>query len=784
MSMKKRAASALLAAVMLASSVQGVLAAEPGYLTRGEVAEILLAAADDYNPGVKKTDILKGYSDGSLHEERPVTRAQALVMLRRAFGGDLPEAVGDNARSGYPSANFTDLPTWAAADLTDVLSTGIVAGTSATTFSPNDYVTESQLNRFIQRTYALEGSNLKDDFYATVNKETLDHSVIQTGYSGTDSFTDLAITVNRQVAKLIQDSAANPKTDSEKKIATLYNNILNMDARNKEGIAPIQTYLDAVNNAKTLDELMKAHSLIYQGTGVNMLLDFDLTVDAKDSSSYTLYFGTMSPGLGQSGYAEATPAQKSAYLTYVATLLELVGQSKTDAAAQAQAIWDMEAGIAEKSLTNQELYDVDKTYHLYHMAQLQAMFPTVDLKPVFDQTGFTQTDKIQVVDVGAAKACAALLNDAHLDELKNYCLLSVAVSFGALLNEEFTEAQNAFSAAYYGVDGTLPDDEVAAQYVQSMLSDYLSKAYAQKYFTAKEKADVEKMVGDMISVYKERIQSLTWMSDATKTKALKKLDTMRINIGYPDAWPDDLKNAEFLSVAEGGSFYENVIAIRKTYRELMVQYQKDGVDKTLWPMTADTVNACYDPTANSITFPAAILQPPFYDASASYEQNLGSVGYVIAHEITHAFDNNGAKYDEKGNAADWWTAADYAAFQALCDQVVVQYDKRESAPGITCNGALTLSENIADIGSVACITEMESKRATPDYKTLYTAVAEIWFASYTREYSQMLAQMDVHAPNKLRGSLVLQNFQQFYDAFGITEGDGMWLAPADRVTIW
>jgi putative endopeptidase len=784
LSIKKRVVSALLAAVMLAFSVQTVLAAEPDYLTRGEVADILVAAADDYNPGVKRTDILQGYSDGSLHEERPVTRAQALVMLRRAFGGDLPTPVGDNARSGYSSANFTDLPAWAAEDLQDVLSTGIVAGTSSTTFSPNSYVTERQMELFIQRTYALEGTNLKDDFYAAVNKKALDSSVIQTGYTGTGSFYDLAITVNQQVAQIIKEAAASPKTEGEKKISTLYNNILDTATRDKAGITPIQPYLDAVSSAKTLDELMAARNLVYRELQANLLLGFGLTVDAKDSNVYDLTFGAFSPSLGQSGYENATDSQKTAYRIYVATLLTLVGTSEADAQTQAGQIWDMEASIAAKSLTNQELQDVDKTYNLYTMAKLQKLFPNVDLSAVFTQTGYTQTDKIAVSDVEALKAGAAYFDESHLELLKTCCRLELAMSYGALLNQEFTDAANAFQQAYMGSSGAISEEKLAAQYVQSLMSDYLGKAYVDRHFSAQAKADVEKMVKEMLAVYKERIQNLTWMQDVTKAKAIHKLETMKLNIGYPDTWRDDLKDTEFLTVAQGGSFFDNVVAIAKTQRALLIQYQKDGVDKTDWPMTPDTVNACYNGTDNSITFPAAILQPPFYDVDAAYEQNLGRVGYVIAHEITHAFDNNGAKYDENGNAADWWTAADYSAFQNLCSRVVELYDGKEAAPGITCNGALTLSENIADLGAMACITEMEGKRAQPDYKALYTASAELWCSSYPREMKQYLAQADVHAPDKLRGSLVLQNFQPFYDAFGITENDGMWLAPEDRVVIW
>jgi putative endopeptidase len=775
--------AALLAAVLLVCTLPAALAAQPGYATRGAVADRLLAAAAEYHPGLRRSDILRGYANGDLDEDGRVTRAQALVMLERAFG-DLPTPVGDNARSGYSASNFTDVPAWAASELRDVFSAGIVAGTTATTFSPNAYVTDHQMELFIDRVYALEGTDRKDDFYAAVNKTALDKSVIQPGTLGSGAFNDLTSEVNSQVADLIRQAASAPKTAGEKKISALYGNILDMTARNRAGSTPIAAYVKALDAASTLEELMAVHADVYRQLCASLLLGFGLTADAKNSNVYDLTFDTFSPALGQGGYAGASAGQKSAYLAYIQTLDLLLGETQTQAARDAQLIWAADSALAAASLTNQELGDVDKTYNLYTMAQLQSLFPHVDLSALFAQTGLTQTDKIVVSDVGALKAAAALFDPAHLETLKAYCRLALAAGFGPMLSQPFIDAASTFSQAYLGMSGAASMEDTAAQYVQSLMSDYLGQAYVSRYFSAKAKTDVEQMVRDILAVYKERINSLTWMSGATKTKAVRKLDTMELKIGYPDQWDDTLADTPILSAGEGGSFFANVLAIARASQEQLPQLQQEGVDKEAWAMTPYTVNAYYDPTANSINFPAGILQSPFYDEAASYEKNLGSIGYVIAHEITHAFDNNGAKYDETGNAADWWTPSDYDAFQALCQKVVALYDGRESAPGIRCNGALTLSENIADLGSAACITELESRRSAPDYQALYTAMAQIWCSSYSRETRLYLAQADVHAPDKLRGSLVLQQFQPFYDAFGIAEGDGMWLAPADRVSIW
>lgn len=790
MNWRKRWSALFLAASLLLACIPGAGAAQTEeYLTRGETAGLLLEAAQDYNPDICYGDILQGYPNGDLDEQGLVTRVQALVMLQRAFGG-LPEPKGDNARSGCPTSGFTDVPAWAAEELAEVFAAGIVAGTTETTFSPGDRITREQLDLLLRRTFALEGSSLKDDFYAAVNKQALDNSQILPGYPGTGAFTDLSVSVQNDVTAIIQELVqTGGKTAGEKKIVTLYQNILDIDARNSSGITPIRPYLTAIDQAQTLEELMAAHVQVQKDLAASPLLDFGLTVDARDSSAFLLTFDGLSPMLGQSGYgAGASETQKQAYKAYLETLFTLSGQSKEEAARAAALIWQTDPALAAASLTTQELADVDKTYHIYTMDQLRAMFPGAEMDALFAASGLEQTDRILVSDPGKLQAIAALFDPERtpnsLEILKSYARLTLLNTFGPMLGQAFTDAASTFQQSYLGIAGGLSLEGTASQYIQAFLGDYLGKVYADRYFSASAKKEVESMARDILAVYRDRIQALDWMSSATKAKAIRKLDTMTLHIGYPDTWEDPLEGVNLLTAGEGGSFFQNAVAIVQAGRQALAERQQEGPDKDQWVMTPYTVNACYTPTENTITFPAGILQPPFYDKNASYEENLGSIGYVIAHEITHAFDNNGAKFDENGNAAGWWTAADYAAFQALCQRVVTLYDGRESAPGIVCNGELTLSENIADLGAAACITQLEGKQKNPDYAALYTAMARIWCSSYPREMRQYMARMDVHAPDKLRGSLVLQNFDQFYEAFDITEGDGMWLAPEDRVVIW
>ena len=784
MRLKRLLAAALSAAVLL-TTASTALAAEPNPpATRSQVSEALVAAADDYNPGVTVADILRGDPNGDLRLEDPVTRAEAMVMLQRAFGA-LPAPVGDNARKGYPASQFTDVPAWAQEELQSIFRSGIIAGTSASTFSPSQPVTMEQMDLILHRTYSFLGSNLKDDFYATVNKSWLDASALKPGVSISGTLYDLMYDTE-PLSKLIQTAVQNPKNEDAKRIAALYNNILDWDSRNAAGLTPIQPYLDAVDQAKTLEELMAVRHKMADELAGNQLMGFGLSIDMKDSAKYTVAFSTFSPSLNKEIYVEDGGTKKEAYLTYIQTILQIGGQDAASAKADAQRMWDMEKAISPSRLDQQEYSDVDKIYNVYTMEQLKAMFPHVDLDAVYADSGLAASSQIIVSDPGLLKATAAYFDGAHVEDLKLLVRTSLLAGYGGYLSHDFWDASDAYQQAFMGTQGTQTDEEVATQIVQGILSDELGHLYAEVYFSPEAKADVEDMVKDFIKIYREKIQKLDWMSDTTKQKAVEKLDAMGVKVGYPDddEWNDLLKGVTLKSKAEGGSYFDNMITVAKANKQILIDWQSKPVDKGLWAMSPYTVNACYVPTNNEIVFPAGILQSPMYDVKASREQNLGGIGYVIAHEITHAFDNNGAKYDKNGNAADWWTAEDYAAFQKLCNQAVAYYDGQEAAPGITCNGTLTLSENIADLGAAACILEAAKQEPNPDLETMFRAMAQTWASTMTRDTASYFTQIDVHAPDKLRGMLPLQSLDEFYETFGIQEGDGMYLAPAERVSIW
>lgn len=753
--------------------------------TRGEVAQMLLTAADDYNPDVQKSDIIKGYEDGELHEDRNVTRAEALVMLRRAFG-ELPEPEGHNARVAIPAEEFTDIPEWAKEELADVFDAGIVAGTAEGIFSPDDNVTKEQMELFIERVYSLFGTNLKDDFYAAVNKDTLNSLTIQPGRAVSGTLYDLQDESTEAVDAILQEIIAGEyeKGTKEQKIADFYKSVADMESRNAEGIEPIKPYLELIDTAETTDDLIGIQSKLVDELFIYQFMGFGLTIDLKDSTKYTLYFSPIAINLPKDTYQNGTEQQTESYKKYMKTLFVLGGETEEDAEKMADACYDMEKELSASMLDTEDSGNVDKIYNVFTMQELRDMYPNVDMDAVFADSGLKQEDEIIVSDVGLAEAFADYFTDENVETLKAWAKLTVLLGWGGAFNQEFIDASETFNQEFMGVSGSYSPEERAALTLQNTMPDYIGELYAERYFTEEAKQDVEKMVRDIIGVYRSRIQNLDWMSEATKERAIKKLDTMGVKIGYPDEFKSAIDNAEIKSPEDGGSYFTNMLSITAAQKAENIALQGQPVDKSEWLMYPFTVNACYSPQQNDITFPAAILQAPMYDVNASYEQNLGGIGYVIAHEITHAFDNNGAKFDENGNAADWWTEEDYAAFEKLCDEMIDFYDGEEGAPGMPINGSLTLSENVADNGAAACITEIVAGLDDPDFETLYRSMAATWAATASREYYQYAAQADVHSADKLRVNRVVVNCDEFYETFDIDEDDGMWVAPEERVRIW
>lgn len=791
--MKKKLCAVLVAISVVVAGFSNMafaaMESDSDTLTRGEVVKILLASADAYHEGLQESDIIKGYGDGNKNETKPVTRVECLTMVSRAFG-TLPEPTGNNKRLSLAYDYFTDIPEWSKTDIENLAKAGVVAGTGNHQLSPNANVTRGQLHSFVTRIWALLGTNEKDDYYNSVNKQSLDNSTISAGKVDESSFSKVEDQNSDRLDSIIKGIANKDgynQGSKEQKISDFYRGALDTKTRNVLGVSVIQKYLDGINNATSISELENVNNSIYEKSGSAFLVGGDITPDNYDSSYYITVFATMGANMPKDFYTSSDEGTTTAYLKYLSAVLQLTGENQQTADAHAKAFYDMEKKLAAASLSTTQSAKIDNIYNVYTPQELKSLLYNIDIAKVLTNQGFKIPKKILITDVQLAKTFNSYYTNDNLELLKTADKISIIGAFGSMLTTKYDDIADEFNSVYYGGQRSNDtDEEKALDATKSYMTGYLDKMYIDKYFSEEARTDVENMAKEFVSIFKERIQKLTWMSETTKTKAIAKLNALKIKVGYSDDWTTSLDNINITYTAGENSYFDNICAMGSYYAQATAAYQKNNwkVDKDIFPLSVSTVNAGYIPTFNSIVFPAGILESPFYDKNASKEENLAGIGVVMAHEITHAFDNNGAKYDENGNLSNWWTDSDYTKFQELCQKVVAAYDGYEVAPGIYNKGEQTVSENIADLGGMACALTAMGKLSNPDYKKFFESYAKVWCSTATRQYMQYLSQVDVHSLDKARVNRNVVNFDEFYQAYGINENDGMYIPEDQRIEIW
>ncbi|MCD7905323.1 MAG: M13 family metallopeptidase [Clostridiales bacterium] len=781
----RKVLSLLLSLTFLFSVMLPVNALGEDYLTRGEAAEIIVSAADDYNPGVEISDILKGDSQGNLYEDRTVTKLEVFIMLDRAFG-DYPEIKGSSLITNNTGAEYTDLPDWAKTEMSQVLAAGITDGTSRSTFGINENVTEAGLQKYLKRVYAVFGTNLKDDFYTTVNKGFLDSIVINGSRPGDGRIYEAVDTNWERIYDIISDciNSSSEAGSKEEKIRNYVENYIDMDSRNSltaESIAG--DYLEDIENIETIADFQAFNEKLFDELGVSVI-NFGVTIDSEDSSSFTAYFYSPSPAQSKETYTGGNDTYKNAYIKYLNTILVLSGESQAEAEADTLQYFEAEKKIAEKSLDAAEQYNLDNTYNIYTVSELDKIYDELGIQALYEMSGLTHLDKILVDDVGAMEEAADLFTSERIDDLRNYCKVSMIDYIAEYLGQDYIDAIDAYDMETLGTSessGLLSDllDDVS-----TVFEDYIGEMYVERYCSDETAAEIKVIAEEIIDIYRERIGSAEWMSEATKENAKHKLDTMTINVGGPEEYIDYYADADIKSKAEGGSYFQNTTELIKASNRSLIEESKKPFDKTQWFMSPQTVNACYSAVQNGIYIPAAFLQEPLYSADYSYEEKLGKIGIMIGHEISHAFDSSGAQYDENGNASNWWTEEDKAKFEELCGEIISVYDEEEWCVGADVNGELTLTENIADLGAMSVVLDLAEKTEGFDYDSFFRAFADYFVTAYTREVSIYLSQADSHSPASSRVNVILRNSDRFYSTYGIDETDGMYVPHENRIGIW
>ena len=518
--------------------------------------------------------------------------------------------------------------------------------------------------------------------------------------------------------------------------------------------------------------------------GMPSPISFDIDADMKNATVYALFASSPSLILPDKSYYEAEKkAQHDQLLqlwsSMVEALMDKLGYSKEEAKKIIDDAIKFDALLAPNVKSAEEAADYSKMYNPQTVAELASATDQLDIAAIIKQLVGEEPEKIIVTEPEYFKALNKILQD-NFELFKNWALIRVIRENASYLDDEMREINGRYGRALSGSKKPVSQRKFAFYLARDMFSQVAGDYYGKKYFGPQAKADVHHMVEQMIKVYKGRLTNNQWLSKDTRDKAILKLDKLGIQVGYPDKIPalyDQFK------VDEEESLIANLNQLIVTANKELFSRWNTPVDRMRWEMSAATVNAYYHPFKNIIVFPAAILQAPFYSLKQSSSQNYGGIGAVIAHEISHAFDNNGSLFDEFGNLNNWWTDEDSAHFKQLAQKMIDEFDGIPFA-GQKVNGKLTVSENIADAGGLSCALEAVKTEADFNAQEFFINWATIWRMKATEQYMQLLLSIDVHAPQKLRANIQAENLDDFYTAFDIKPGDEMYRAPEDRVHIW
>ena len=630
---------------------------------------------------------------------------------------------------------------------------------------------------------------LAKDYYDYVNQKVLSEKEIPKDSNQWSYFYDLdkkSYDILDGVLKSAVNDRANAKIGSiEQKIGDYYLTALDMEGRKNAGLQPLNPYIDSIKDAKSVSEYMKALGTVYSDLGVGSLILPQWYEDMKDSSRYALYLNGADIGPGKETLEDESLSELlKNYQAYIEKIMESSGLSQEDAKAAGADILAFQKDLAKSALPLSKQGDPEIIYNPYTPEMLKEMFPDGTIDIFLQAAGLSKQPSLVVTEQEQLKKISGYLNEDFLPLLKNYAVFCLINDFAGYLTPEIRDNYMNWHKIQNGIKENKPDEKLASEMTQDILGFEFGRLYVEKCFSEKDKEAIKAMAETIIDTYKKQIMALDWMGEKTKAAALKKLDHMTLKIGYPDEWPDYYKEAQVLPAEKGGSLIGNTISLLKARNEVEKEKVKKPVDKGEWGMTPQTVNAYYNPTGNEIVFPAAILQPPFYDSKALYASNLGGIGMVIAHEVSHAFDSSGSQYDENGNYHVWWTDEDRAKFKKLASQVEGFIDCQEGYEGRDVKGAQTLYEIIADLGALESITSIagDDKEAL---RHLFRQYATIWASKYTPEAMIKRLNTDVHSPAKVRVNAVLSATDGFYWAYPeIKETDGMYVPPEKRVKIW
>ena len=651
--------------------------------------------------------------------------------------------------------------------------------------------------RGIDRSNLNAEADPKSDFYEYACGGWMKEHPLTGEYARYGMFDYLRDNARDQLKELITTLKDNPeskvKGSNAQKVCDIYEMGLDTERLNREGAAPLKPYLDkvaTVNHANLAEMLGWQHSGIggsFFSTGVGS--------DYNDANMNILHTGETGLGLGDRDYyledTEENARILAAYDNYLQTVARLAGFADEDAARMAANTIALEKDFAAAMMTREQRRTPTLRNNVMTYTDFKQKYPNFDWDTYFASIGIPTPEKLNVGSVKYMEFINDYLPKLSDSQIRDFMTMETICDATSLLSEDFTNADfEMFDKILSGKQEKEPRWKRAMTIPNSMFGEAIGQLYVQKHFPEANKQAMKKLVENLRVALGQHIDNLPWMSDETKRRAHEKLATFTVKIGYPDKWKDYSE----INIDPSKSYLDNVIEASRWYS--MDNYRKMGkpVDKDEWHMTPQTVNAYYNPTTNEICFPAAILQPPYFDPEADDALNYGAIGVVIGHEMTHGFDDSGRQYDKDGNLSDWWQSEDADKFKALADGLAAQFDAVEVLPGVHANGRFTLGENIADQGGLRVAmtayrnsldgTEAEVIDGLTPEQRFYLAYAGLWAGNIRDEEIARLTKIDPHSLGRNRVNVTLRNIAPFFEAFGIGESDAMFRPEAERVVIW
>ena len=635
-----------------------------------------------------------------------------------------------------------------------------------------------------------------EDFYQYACGGWMEANPLTPEYARYGIFDQLEKENNEKLKALIEELGSTPQKPGSvgEKIRMMYEMGLDSLKRNADGAAPVMEQLAAINAVSNHKELSAMAGRIHVESA-SPFFGFYIGADEKNSTMNLLQFYQGGISMSDRDYYlledESTVKIRNAYRQYIDRLFVLAGYTAEEAAKAADAVLALETEIAKVSVDRATLRDVHKNYNKMTIKEFTSKYDFLDWNEFFRETGISKSTELNAGQIPFFEGLTNLLKKTSLEDQKLYLSFKLLNAASSYLSDDFVNANfDFYGRALQGKEELQPRWKSSLAIVNRSLAEAFGQMYVEKYFPASSKEKMIEMVANLQTALGERIEALEWMSEQTKSKAQEKLGTFIVKVGYPDNWKDytalEIKN---------DSYWANICRTNVFAHNDMMEDEGQPVDRTEWGMSPQTVNAYYNPTTNEICFPAAILQPPFFNPDADDAVNYGGIGVVIGHEMTHGFDDQGRNYDKDGNLSAWWNEEDEEKFNERAQVLVEQYDKIVVLDSLHADGRYTLGENIADQGGLlvsyqAYMNTLKGKDVPADIdgftysQRFYIGYANLWAQNLRPQEIMRRTKTDVHSLGKWRVNAALRNIEDFYTAFDIKEGDAMYLAPEERINIW